>query len=626
MSDIRTLCYFMLLITINISLSLPSCHIGENHCSKCNPVTKLCVRCEKDIYIPDKNGGCENSQKCIIGMNHCNECNEEETLCNKCETGYYPDENGGCSYTPNCELSYKGKCLKCKNNFILIGQERYISIERGYVYFADIHLEINEGTQICKSLDSEDLKNCHKVNGLSGKCEECNEGFYLNSGDKRCTTIENCEKSSFGICKKCTKGYYLNIKENKCIKQNENLKNCKESFNDLNCDVCEDEFYFDDNYMCIYINHCENGDVGGGCQTCSSGYYLTKSGDSCTKDTNCYSGNRHIGICNKCIEGYYLDNLDGKCKSNQEDNDFKYCKEADLGICNNCIYGYELGIDSKCSSSKLCAESENGKCIECIDDYYLGLDNMCTNVKHCIYSKGYICIECENDFYYDQSAMKCNLAKGNFTNCKYGLESENYCVTCKDNYYLNLTDYLCYSSEGKDNFNKCEKTDFDGIYCSECIEGYYLSNKDKKCSNIKGCNILEDENRCSECDNDFCLDIKTGKCEDVIEIKDEDKKFYFRCNKTNAEGSECEICNPGYELKNGVCVDEEHCAEKDENGNCKKCLNDEDNSFCLNPTFGCVERFFDNCLQCDDVLDFDKCNACIEGFELDLFNRCIEIE
>ena len=619
---------FIFLITTNVIICSPSCKIGQNHCSKCNPVTKLCVKCEKDIYIPDAIGGCENSKKCIKGNNHCNECNEENNLCNICEKGYYPDENGGCSYSDNCEISYQGKCLKCKNNFILIGQDKYMHIERGYIYYGDMHIEINEGTQICKSLDSEDLKNCKKINGLLGTCEECNEGFYLNSGDKKCTIVENCYKSSFGKCKLCNNGFYLDLRENKCLKQNEKFQNCKQAIKENECDFCQDDFYLDGNLKCINVNFCENGKVGGdGCEKCSLGYYFTKTEDSCTIEKNCYSGNRHTGICEKCIDGYYLDYQNGQCKSNQEDNEYKYCKEADYNICINCIYNYELGLDYKCSSSKFCAESDNGLCISCLDNYYLGLDNMCTDVEHCIYSSGYICNECEDDFYYDKSDKTCKLAEGNFTNCKYGLESENYCVTCKDDFYLNISDYLCYSSLGKDNFYKCAMSDINDIDCYKCIEGYYLSNKNKKCSKIKGCNILENENKCNECEENYCLDINIGKCENNQVISDEEKLFYFRCNKTNKEGDACEKCLDGYKLsKNGLCIDDIHCVEKNGDGTCKKCVNDEDNSFCLNHNFGCVESFFDNCIQCDDVLDFNICFKCFDGFELDQFDRCVEKE
>ena len=120
--------YFIIFFLYQITLSKLSCIEGQNKCLKCNPVTKLCFKCEKDIYAPDNNGGCENARKCKIGYNHCYKCNNEENLCELCEEGYFPDENGGCTYTLNCEISYQGKCLKCKDNFILIGED-------GYLYF-----------------------------------------------------------------------------------------------------------------------------------------------------------------------------------------------------------------------------------------------------------------------------------------------------------------------------------------------------------------------------------------------------------------------------------------------------------------------------------------------------------
>ena len=103
------------------------CIEGENLCLKCNPVSKLCYKCEKDIYTPDEKGGCKNARKCIIGENQCLECNEEANLCKTCIDGYFPDENGGCSYTNNCEVSNDGNCLKCKEGYILVGNGRYLT-------------------------------------------------------------------------------------------------------------------------------------------------------------------------------------------------------------------------------------------------------------------------------------------------------------------------------------------------------------------------------------------------------------------------------------------------------------------------------------------------------------------
>ena len=114
---------FLLFLKL-ISFSISICITDQNHCIKCNPMTNLCIKCEKNIYIPDKNGGCEYSHKCTLGANNCLECNYNCDLCLKCIEGYFPDENGGCSYTDNCEVAYKGKCLKCKENFVLIGEEK----------------------------------------------------------------------------------------------------------------------------------------------------------------------------------------------------------------------------------------------------------------------------------------------------------------------------------------------------------------------------------------------------------------------------------------------------------------------------------------------------------------------
>ena len=159
------------LIILEIILSFPFCLEGENHCSKCNRITKMCVKCDKEIYSPDKNGGCENSKKCIIGNNYCNKCSDDETLCKVCEEGFFPDENGGCSYTNNCEISYKGECLKCKEDYILIGKEN----------------DLNRELKICKYKYLEDFKHCLKINTENGFCDECEESFYLNNGDKKCS-------------------------------------------------------------------------------------------------------------------------------------------------------------------------------------------------------------------------------------------------------------------------------------------------------------------------------------------------------------------------------------------------------------------------------------------------------
>ena len=599
---------YILINIFHYIISEPVCIGGQNHCLRCNTITNICIKCDKDIYSPDNNGGCEYSKKCVVGNHNCFECNEKGDICKLCEEGYYPDENGGCSYTQNCEISYKGECLKCLDNYILIGVDEYL----------------NEGIKICKSLNSEDLKNCKKINMTTGKCIECNKNYYLNSGDYRCSSTENCFDSIFGTCKVCNSGYYLNKKDNLCIKQDNSLYGCKESLDGKNCDTCEDDYFFDEEKKCTWYNFCAKTGILHSCEKCIEGYYLSEYDKVCTTEEHCYYGHKDTGICYNCQNNYYYEKRTGQCISNQEENDFKNCKISDNFKCIQCIYGYFIGNDNKCSNSNNCYKSEKGKCLECMDNYYLGLDNIC-NVEHCIYSNYNECIECEDGFYYDKLNISCKNSLENdiFKNCKYSINGDR-CDACKNDFYINRTDYLCYSNKEKNDFYKCAIAS-ENNYCIECIDGYYRDGENK-CITFEGCQKSENENKCLECKEFYCLDLKTGKCEDNDIIENENQYFYFRCNKTNKQGTGCEECIEGFTAdKNGLCVNDTYCKERDNNGNCLKCKNDDTGIFCLNNIFECVEIYFnDFCLECNNIRDFDNCTKCLDGYELNENYECIE--
>ena len=583
----------------------PSCIAFSNHCSKCHPITNLCISCDFDIYSPDDKGGCDYARKCTSGNNYCIECNSEGKICQICEEGYFPDENGGCSYTNNCEISLNGECLICKEDYVLIGQD----------------FDLAKELKICKSINSDDLKNCKRINTIKGICIECEEGFYKNSGDSRCTKTENCYESVFGVCTKCNNYYYLNKLEDKCIKQNDYLSHCLESLNGKYCNLCEENFHFDNYGKCIWVNFCIEESVAGKCKECIDDYYLASDG-SCTTEKNCYIGNKDLGICNECINNYYIDFKDGKCKSNIDDDNFIYCIKADE-ICIECSFEKYLGLDNKCSNSKNCAESEKGVCIECSEGYYLGLDNYCTSVKNCIYSNDYECIECDQNYYFDKSVNLCKEISNEFINCKYTYDGQK-CERCHNNYYLNQSDYLCYPNDEPGDFYKCQKTDKNATYCLTCIEDYYLGHKDNKCTGILGCELSENENKCLECNDLYCLNVKTGKCVNNGKINKEEEKIFFRCNKTNDEGNACESCVQNFTLnENGLCIDENYCNERNEEGKCLNCKNNENDIFCLNDQFECVETYAENCVECNNIINFNKCTKCANTFELDDKGNCV---
>ena len=596
---------FHIFIFLNSKVeSLPLCKEDEKFCGKCNPLTNICVKCIYDNLIPDDNGGCIGKNQCIVGKNYCNECNFNGEICRECEEGYYPDKNGGCAYTDHCKLSYKGECLECTNDYILIGKK----------------LEL----KICKYIYSDDFKNCKEINKEKGICDICEEGFFQNTGDKKCTQIDHCQESIYGNCISCFPGYYLNKKNNTCLLKENNFSYCSQTLDGENCELCDEYHYFDENGKCAYSGYCVESQ-NGKCKKCLPNYYLASTNSVCSTEEHCSYGDVDTGLCNTCDEdGYYLDYQDYKCKSNKEENDFMNCTRVFEGKCTQCIFGYKLTNDSKCTITYNCLKAENGTCISCQNKYYLGLDHKCTNVEHCIYSNEFeICLECEDNYYYNQLYKNCSKAEGDFENCKYS--EKDSCTECKSNYYLNKNDSLCYDNTQEGPFYKCAKSDNNNEYCEECIDNYYLGIGDNKCSLIEDCKFSEDEFTCIECDDFFCLDLNKQMCVRNYYLLDENIKIYFACERTNEDGTACEKCINGYDVgKDGYCVDISKCLEE-KDGECLKCSEEEninDYYYCANKAFGCVETISEGCLRCDDLLDLFRCTECKEGYKPGQYGGC----
>lgn len=593
--------YFLLILINLYSINSKYCLPSLKHCSECNPYTNLCTKCENDRYAPDKEGGCIPVKSCIAGKNYCSKCLDDET-CEECDGSHYPDETGGCALTENCEVSINGKCIKCSEDFLLLGSENNI--------------------KICKSLYSSDLKNCQFVNKETGLCDTCEKGFFLTQSDKRCVEIENCFEAEFGVCSKCIDNFFLNKKLDKCQRINRNFTHCEESVDGKTCDKCQKDYYLSEDLKCINTNYCAK--VNNTCVECKSGYQLSKD-LICTKNKNCEKGNPSDGSCLFCSGKYYLDLGDGKCKSNEDDEEFSFCKIYD-DACLLCEKNYYLGSDDKCSSTKYCADSENGICKECIDSYFLGKDKKCSNVENCIYSNEHDeCIECKDGYYFDSNEKECKESDDKiFKGCKHSSYDGKHCSGCKKDFYLNSTDNLCYDNSKEGPTYKCSFMTPE--YCLGCTDGYYLGYEDKKCSKIAHCKKSEDENTCIACYDYFGLNLGNMSCVDNVNPK-EDAKFFFKCLQTNEKGTACEICEGGLEVdENGNCVNVNACEEKDEDGKCKMCkLKSTDYTyFCLNKYYGCVDTYAINCIECDNIKNLRKCTKCKEGFDFGLSGECID--
>ena len=580
----------------------------EDYCIKYNPLNGLCAKCNLDILTPDNLGGCTGIKKCIVGKNYCLLCNLEGELCSKCELGFTPDKNGGCSYTENCQISNKGECIQCEDNFILIGQESEL--------------------KICKYLYLDDFKNCKEISKGNGTCQLCEEGFYLNDGDKKCSKTVNCSESIFGNCASCNKGYFLIKKNYTCLLKEDKFLYCKESYDGEKCDICDEYSYLDEMGNCSLSKNCYESSIYGICQKCIEDNYLSISNSICSNEKNCFLADNDIESCILCEQHYYLDLKELKCISNREENDFKFCRKVFNGYCTDCINEYNLTTDFKCTITNHCIEAKNGICLECEDKYFLGYDNKCTDVEHCIYSTNFgYCIECEENYYYNSLYNNCSVAIGLMENCK--MSNGYICHECKKNYYLDYDNNTCMDNTEKGPFYKCAYGELTSQICYECIDGYYLGILDNKCTLNNNCKISIDENQCEICDENYCLDAKNGTCVPNNIIINEEYKFFFNCNRTNLEGNACEECINGFVVgKNGFCVDFSKCIEEKDN-KCLRCSEEKSEygyDLCANTYFGCLEIFFEGCLKCDDLLDLYKCTECKEGYQITVFGRCIKNE
>ena len=614
----KQLIFFILLSFPIIIFSIQPCQENQNNCLQCHPSGHICIKCLNNLFIPNEKGGCDPLKKCTLGENYCNNCDSIQNLCLNCELGYYPDENGGCSYTDNCKISLQGECLECSENYILI-----------------------EATKFCKNIFLEDFKNCKLINTITGKCDICEENYFLNLEDKKCIDKEFCLKSTLGVCQQCIEGYYLDKRDDNCKEWNSNLINCKMSLDGNSCEQClENYFFLEDEKKCASINFCKNINENYECENCISGYFLTKSKNACTIEKNCITGDKNYGICTLCPFGFYIDLKDGLCKSNQENNQFKNCDKV-YDNCQTCDYHYYLSGDYKCINTPYCSLTENDYCVSCNENYYLTSENLCTNIEHCIHlhNNAYYdketssaCDECEDGYYFNKTSTKCEKYIENFENCKITDYNGIYCLWCKTGYYLFKNDSLCYDNTEPGPFYKCAKTDDEGNYCYYCEKNYYASNDEHLCTKIKNCALSENENKCLQCMDGYCLDVKKQTCEENCYIPEKENDFiYYNCNRTNEEGTKCEECiNDNYIIVDGLCYNIANCA-KIVDGLCEKCIKNRDAfswSFqCLNTKFGCVDTVQYGCLRCNNNFNFFECSECKEGVELDEDGNCkIEYE
>ena len=251
--------------------NLPNCEecLNKNECIKCkkgyffiNENKNKCYNIiEEKKYYSEKNGTIFYS--CDYNLPNCEEClNKYE--CSKCKNGYYfinedrkkcfnnieknkyyLDKNDtvyySCEYNlPNCEeCSSKNKCIKCKENYFFINEDRtkcYNKLDDYTKYYLDdnktIYFSCNHSIPHCEECLSKT------------ECSKCENNYFFINLDRTKCYKEIGEKK-----------YYYDKNDNAYYSCSYSLKNCIECENKDKCLLCEENYFLSKkNSLCFPIS------------------------------------------------------------------------------------------------------------------------------------------------------------------------------------------------------------------------------------------------------------------------------------------------------------------------------------------------------------------------------------
>ena len=635
---------------------------NKDHCIEWNNYRMKCSKCAKDYYlneitlaynicdminlsnceIKDENGFCikcenkyslsENRTKCnsmsddstcaVFGNTGCVLCKPDYTLsdgsctivkskqlycelidrntgeCLLCQEGYLLDIYNNCysNFIDNCLISsnsVKGICIRCKPEFVLTN---------------GICIQIDPSYN-CMFTDDTNGNCCMTMNNSTQECSFCYPGYSLKN--KKCIptfiqSISGCRiyNQSQTLCIECD--YGLILSNGYCASTN--LQNCEVKNNDL--DICE---------------------------KCETGYFSNRGQCQIRTNLNCLNYNDDADTCTSCPVNTYLDSTDSYCHNHTVENCLTYHPKQNW--CTSCKKDYIMSrIDGLCIAMTVSNCKTHHKfidmCTSCEDNMYMTSNGQCIprTLDQCLKADPYSdsCYECKKGqyLYYDTNFYDC--ISYTVENCKELHLRENKCLSCQDNYYLNLgtcipkTTFNCkewddklqqcsecpfktyllngacynYTVSGCKHFNKTSNS------CISCTHGFYLNNEECIAYTVSNCQKYNiNQNLCSTCIKGFFF--SNGLC---------NPNLSKNCEESSTEEHSCLVCIPGFFLQNGVCQPYSISC-KEYNLYLNKCISCPSGQF-LEITGGiCVAYTVKNCLEYH--LAANKCFNCSSQYYLE---------
>ncbi len=216
-------------------------------------------------------------------------------FCTECDTeNFYVLENGFCRqvYIRGChQINRDGKCIKCKEDYIMIHGNRCTEIVHYGPGYPDPEIE-----------------NCNYYLPEFHECYKCHEGFVYDKYDNKCVRILHCRVYDDEFtCAECFEHFMLTPDYKKCYYKIPKCDDYDDEFE--NCEECIEPFI---RYKgkCV-IHGCEEHE------------YENDSDESSYNCDDCYDG------LERSPDGLY-------CYHEIEDcidytDDFRECEECGIG-------------------------------------------------------------------------------------------------------------------------------------------------------------------------------------------------------------------------------------------------------------------------------------------------------
>lgn len=553
-----------------------SCLIDEactsNFCDSVTMYTSICC----DPTGKQTTSGCCQSQSDCYGFETCTDyvCVMKTNI-----------QNGGyCYNNAQCASGYCNNYYCCSSGTCCSDNPNVVSCPTGQT--CGSNYQCVSITNLANGASCTANSQCTSGNCQNGMC--CASGNVCCSTQSQCTSAGYLRCNEAHYCEAYTENGGYCISGDTCTS-----RNCK---NYVCCEAGKN--------CCTTNSHCTN-DLGS-MYTCGSNYYciagqLKADGQSCTKNTECTSGNCYNNLC--CAAGQKCCKTWSDCEFSQNCGTNYYCVEKPKKANGeNCTSSYDCQSDNCgfynsayticCESGKTCCRS-NSECpfaYTCGSNYYCVSSTpkkiegqSCTSNSECSsnYCGNNICCQsgktcCTSDSNCPQFYV-CNKNSGNYycvektgvvtggscssnTNCASGNCQKGVCCAsgqsccssnsdCYSGYECNLTKRYCVSTTAttkKSDGSTCS-------YGSDCQSGN--CNNGICCASGKTC--CSSNSQCSSgytCGSSYyCIQSTTKKADGVSCLANSD------CQSGNCKNSVCCVSGKTCCGSNSDCPTDYEC-------------------------------------------------------------------